>query len=216
VGSLHVELLVVLAPAFACVVLCLVARGGLSALLAAKVIEPPLRALASRQHVNTLLAVATNLMFVGSAVGVLYGSSERRRLTSGWDCSSASVFAWAVVRLSRQAAALARNEAEERNQAMLDALRNALSADRNAAPSIQREHRGRRLTTAKTGRRCPALWKVRRTPKMQGHVRMEQHLMDSISGYTVFAVIAIIAGLWLVRMVGIATDREEAKRKNRH
>jgi hypothetical protein len=90
VGSLHVELLVVLAPAFACVVLCLVARGGLSALLAAKVIEPPLRALASRQHVNTLLAVATNLMFVGSAVGVLYGSSERRRLTSGWDCSPAS------------------------------------------------------------------------------------------------------------------------------
>jgi hypothetical protein len=120
VGNLHVELLVVLAPALASVVLCLVAdRGGLSALSAAKVIERTVRALASRQHVNTLLAVATNLMFVGSAVGVLYGSSGETPLDKRLGLLAGLVFAWAVVRLSRQAAALARNEAEERNQAML-------------------------------------------------------------------------------------------------
>lgn len=41
---------------------------------------------------------------------------------------------------------------------------------------------------------------------------MEQNLMGPISGYTVFAVIAIIGGLWISRVVRIATEREEAKR----
>jgi hypothetical protein len=39
--------------------------------------------------------------------------------------------------------------------------------------------------------------------------------MSGISGYTVFAVIAIIVGLWFNRQVRLATERELAKQARR-
>lgn len=86
---IHVEILVVLAPALVCGPLCVVANmDALRALLAATVTSPLVKALSCREHVNTLLSVSTNLLFVGSAVGVLYGSNGERPLDNWLGCWS--------------------------------------------------------------------------------------------------------------------------------
>ena len=43
---------------------------------------------------------------------------------------------------------------------------------------------------------------------------MERHVMGSISGYTVFAVVVIIGAAWLSRIVRIATEQEMAKKRD--
>jgi len=42
---------------------------------------------------------------------------------------------------------------------------------------------------------------------------MEHQLMDSVSGYTVFAVVVIIVAAWLSRFVRLATEKEMAKKR---
>lgn len=131
---IHGELLVVLAPALLCVVLFLATNmGALRALFAAKVMDPLLKALTSREHVSTLSSVATNVMFVGSAVGVLYGSDGESPLDKRLGLLVGLVLALVVARLSRQAAALAKSEAAEPHQAIRKAVREALEAERRAA-----------------------------------------------------------------------------------
>lgn len=143
----HVDLLVVLAPALASAVLCVAANmGALRALFATKVTEPTLKALTCREHVSTLSSVATNVMFVGSAVGVLYGSDGESPLDRRLGLVVGLVFAWVVARLSRHAAALARTEAEEQRQAIREAVCEAIEAERRASrrPSKRLARRARR------------------------------------------------------------------------
>lgn len=127
----HAELLVVLAPALACLVLCGIAnQAGLRALLVAWVAAPLRTVLANRDHVNTLLSLATNLVFVGGGVGALYGSNGDAPLDQQLGALFGLLGGLAAVRLSRRAAALARKEAEEEAQSLRDAVREALATHR--------------------------------------------------------------------------------------
>jgi hypothetical protein len=127
----HAELLVVLAPALACLVLCGVANAGaLRSLFVARVKTPLLAVLANREHVNTLLSLVTNLVFVGGGVGVLYGSDGGAPLDQLLGAVAALLGGFAAVRLSRRAAALARKEAQEEAQALRAVVREALAAHR--------------------------------------------------------------------------------------
>jgi len=128
---LHVELLVVLAPALACLVLCGVANGrALCAWFVARLKTPLRAALSSREHVNTLLSLATNLVFVGGGVGVLYGSNGDAPLDQQLGALSGLLGGWAALRLSRRAAALALQEARDEAEAVRAALSEALAACR--------------------------------------------------------------------------------------
>lgn len=130
----HAEILVVLAPALACVVLCVAANmGALRVLFAAKVTDPLVKALSCREHVYTMLAVSTNLMFVGSAVGVLYGSNGDKPLDKGLGLLVGLTSGLVVASLSRRAAVLARKEANEQSEAIGAAVRKALKAKRRPA-----------------------------------------------------------------------------------
>ena len=127
----HVEILVALAPALACVVLCVVANiGAIRALFTAKVTTQVSKALNCREHVNTMLSAATNLMFVGSAVGVLYGSDGERPLDKWLGVLVGLTFGLVVAGLSRRAAFLAKKEADEQSEALRDAVREAVQAQR--------------------------------------------------------------------------------------
>ncbi len=79
---------------------------------------------------NTLLSLATNLVFVGSGVGVLYGSNGEALLDQQLGALVGLLVSLVVVRLSRQAAALAKEEADEEVQAVREALGEALAAHR--------------------------------------------------------------------------------------
>ena len=65
---LHAELLVVLAPTLLSVALCLLANHATLAAMMAKHVTLPMRELlTSREHVESLLSLATNLAFVGTS-----------------------------------------------------------------------------------------------------------------------------------------------------
>lgn len=142
---LHVELLVVLAPALACAVLCGVAnRGALRSLFAARLKTPLLATLANRDHVNTLLSLAANLVFVGSGVGVLYGSNGDALLDQQLAALLGLLGGLLTVRLSRHAAALAKEAANQEAQAVRQALHEALEAHRcgDGMPEVAALHGG--------------------------------------------------------------------------
>jgi hypothetical protein len=130
-NSFHADLLVVLAPALACLVLCIVANlGALRSLFVVQVKTPMKAMLANREHVNTLLSLATNLVFVGSGVGVFYGSDGGTVLDQQLGALAGLLGGFAAVRLSRHASALARKEKQEEAQAVEAAVREALRAHR--------------------------------------------------------------------------------------
>lgn len=135
----HVDLLVVFAPALASAVLCVVASmGALRSLFAAKVRDPLLKVLGCREHVNTIISVTTNVMFVGPAVGVLYGSTEDTLLDKRLGVVMGLFCGILLARLSRHAAVLAKNEAEEQALANQVAVREALRAERRARAAAAR------------------------------------------------------------------------------
>lgn len=133
---LHVQLLVVLAPALVGLVLCGVAnRGALRALFAIRFVRAWRSVLANREHVSTLISLATNLVFIGSGVGVLYGSNGDALLDQEAGVLLGVVGMLVVVALSRRAATLAKRAAQEEAQALQAALRDAIAAHRQDAQS---------------------------------------------------------------------------------
>ena len=135
----HAELLVVLAPALACLVLCGVANlGAVRSLFVARVKTPLQAVLGNREHVNTLLSLVTNLVFVGGGVGVLYGSDGCALLDQQLGVLAGLLGGFVAVRLSRRAATLARKEAEEEAQALRAALGEVLQAYRAAGGTAAR------------------------------------------------------------------------------
>jgi len=143
--ALHVELLVVLAPALACTVLCVAANASaLQALFADWVMRPLLQVLACREHVNTIIGVTTNIMFIGPAVGVLYGSSGETLLDQRLGILVGLFCGVLFVRLSRHAAVLANNEAGAQLHAARIAARESLRTEQRArAAAARRPRRGR-------------------------------------------------------------------------
>jgi len=132
---LHAELLVVLAPTLLSVALCLLANHATLAAMMAKHVTLPMRELlTSREHVESLLSLATNLAFVGSAAGVvLFGFSEssREAFLLGMVVALASLFM--VSRLSRLSAELARNEAAVAHRKMAGTMRSIVRSELQAA-----------------------------------------------------------------------------------
>ena len=139
-------LLVVLAPALASAVLCVVANmGAFRSLYAAKVKNPLLKVIASREHVSTIIGVTTNVMFVGAAVGVLYGSNGETLLDKRLGVLVGLFCGYLPVRLSQHADVLAKNEAEAQAHAARVAAREALVADRRARARAARLKRRSRF-----------------------------------------------------------------------
>lgn len=139
-------LLVALSPALACVALCVVANmGALRSVFAAYVMNPLLQLLASREHVSTIIGVTTNVMFVGAAVGVLYGSNGETLLDRRLGVLVGLFCGLLLVRLSRQADILARNEAKAQAHAARVAAREALVAERRARAAAARLKRRSRF-----------------------------------------------------------------------
>ncbi len=110
---MHVELLVVLAPALASVLACFVASSaGLARLLDRHLTAPIRSMLACREHVQTLLSWLTNLGVVGGALfAVTFGFGENSREAYLLGAAVALTSVLIIIRLSRLAAALAKNEA---------------------------------------------------------------------------------------------------------
>jgi len=149
--SLHAQLLVVLAPALLSVALCLLAKHAALAALMAKHVTLPMRELlTSREHVESLLSLATNLAFVGSAVGVVFGFSEssREAFLLGMVVALASLFM--VSRLSRLSAELAKNEAAVAHRKMAGTVRSIVRSELQAAAA--RAAGPRRLSSGRYNR----------------------------------------------------------------
>lgn len=171
---MHVELLVVLAPAFASVLACAVAySSGLGRLLDRHLTAPIRSMLASRDHVQTIISWVTNLGFVGGAIGpAMFGFGENSREAYLLGAAVALTSVLIIVTLSRLTAALAKNEAATAHRKSAGAVRSIVKGELKAAAressgprrlrSVRKACTGECFAAAlKTARSAP---RMRRTP----------------------------------------------------
>jgi len=167
---MHVELLVVLAPAFASVLACAGANSsGLGRLLDRHLTAPIRSMLASREHVQTIISWVTNLGFVGGAIGAVFGFGENSSEAYLLGAAIALTSVLIIVTLSRLAAALAKNEAATAHRKTAGAVRSIVRGELKAAA---RESSGpRRLRSVRkacTGECSAAALKTARpAPRMR-------------------------------------------------
>jgi hypothetical protein len=131
---MHVELLVVLAPALASVLACAVANSsGLGRLFDRHLTAPIRSMLASREHVQTIISWVENLGVVGGAIAAFLGFGENSMEAYLLGAAVALTSVLIIIRLSRLATALAKNEAATAHRKLAGTVRSIVKGELKAA-----------------------------------------------------------------------------------
>lgn len=166
---MHVELLVVLAPALVSVLACAVANSsGLGWLLDRHLTAPIRSMLASREHVQTIISWVTNLGFVGGAIGAVFGFGENSMEAYLLGAAVALTSVLIIIRLSRLATALAKNEAATAHRKLAGTVRSIVKGELKAAARKSPGPRRLGVRLACTGEcKAAALKRARPAPRMR-------------------------------------------------
>lgn len=129
--------------------------------------------ISSRDHLTTLIGVTTNITFLGTAVGALFGYTGDSREAYLLGGLLGLLAAWLLVRLSRLSAELAKAEASSGHRRMAGTVRSIVRDELEAARRKSAAARARKVSKPVCCCKAHPATKPRRLNKLPATPRMK-------------------------------------------